>query len=248
MNSDGIDLVFQTLPLSAELDCSYFPERSSILRYCFAEPSFNSFVVEQFLERGYRRSGDLFYKTECKKCRMCIPYRIPLDTFRPNSSQKRNLKFNAELRFSIGSPQPSNLKQSLYLKYIKSRHENLDKKESDESHLETMDSQMYEYINHSLEIEIYDESKLIGFGIIDIGKETISSVYNVFDPDYKKNGLGVFMILKTIEWAKNISSFKYIQLGLFIPEHPKMDYKKNFKPGEILHPLSEKWEDVQFIL
>ncbi|MCG9874648.1 MAG: arginyltransferase [Leptospiraceae bacterium] len=248
LSLDGIDLVFQTLPISTEIDCSYFSERQSILRYCFAEANFNSTVVEHFLERGYRRSGDLFYKTECKSCKMCIPYRIPIDSFQPNSSQRRNLKLNSHIQFTVGSPNQTTFKQNLYIKYIRSRHENKQKEESDSSLLETLDSQMYEYTEHSLEIEIHDGSKLIGFGIIDIGTETLSSVYNVYDPEYKKNGLGIYMILRSIEWASRIESLKYIQLGLFIPGHPKMDYKKSFQPGEILHPLTQKWEDIQFIL
>lgn len=223
----GNDSIFHNFPLTKEISCSYFPERISRLQYCFADEGFDSEIVELFLDRGFRRSTDLFYRTECPKCRMCIPYRIDLNQFMMNSSQKRNLKINADLYYRIRIPEPNLTKQELYLKYIYSRHHNEKESTSDESILETMRAQMYDYIENSLEMEIYHGDILLGFGILDIGSKTISSVYNVYDPENNSRGLGTYMILQSIDWAKRLEGIQYLQLGLFIPGHPKMDYKKN---------------------
>lgn len=248
MISTGNDSIFQNFPLTKEHSCSYFPERISRLQYCFAEEGFDSEIIELFLDRGFRRSADLFYRTECPKCRMCIPYRIEINQFKMNTSQKRNLIRNKDLFYRIRIPESSLAKQELYLKYINSRHNSKLNLDSDESYLDIMKAQMYEYIENSLEIEVYQGDILLGFGILDIGSKTISSVYNVYDPEDPTRGLGTFMILQSIEWAKRVEGIQYIQLGLFIPGHPKMDYKKNFKPGEILFPLNQNWIDAKGIL
>jgi arginine-tRNA-protein transferase len=114
--------------------------------------------------------------------------------------------------------------------------------EDDFSLLETMETQMYTNTESSVEILVREESgNLVGFGILDIGEKNVSSVYNVYDPDYRVRGLGTFMILKSLEWAILEEGLEYLHLGLWIPGHPKMHYKKNFGPGEVLHPLTRSW-------
>lgn len=245
----GIEKFLDKLPISPEESCSYFIDRDSRLRYAIvSQDKISNFTIQVLTNFGYRRSGSIFYNTVCKKCRMCIPYRIHLHSIELNQSQKRNLKHNENLKFIVKEIDPNLEKESLYIRYINAQHPEKNMPNKDDLELlDTMYSQMYSNPSSSLEIEIYDNGKLIGFGILDIGHDLVSAVYNVYDPEYKKHGLGVYMILQSMLWAKN-QGFEYFHLGLYIPGHPKMDYKKNYRKGEILHPITKKWEPISSIL
>lgn len=239
----NIQVIFDNLPVSHEESCSYFPEKLSRLKYAIVEAHLmNDEIVQAFTDRGYRRSSNLFYNTVCKDCHLCIPYRIPLPGFKMNSSQKRNLKKNSNFKTKIQTPEPNAEKERLYIDYMKHCHPNEDSPSYDDEFelLDVMYSQMYSNEDSSLELEVWNEEKLIGFGILDIGKDLVSAVYNVYDPNFRKSGLGIFMILKSIEWAQT-HNFAYFHLGLWIPNHPKMDYKKQFGPSEILDYHTKQW-------
>ena len=66
-------------------------------------------------------------------------------------------------------------------------------------------------------------------------------VYSFFDPALKSRGLGNFMILDQLETCQNLD-LPYLYLGYWVPESPKMSYKKEFKPAEIL--TSRGWRGL----
>jgi len=106
---------------------------------------------------------------------------------------------------------------------------------------------MYSFTTASWELEFYDSDKLAGFGIVDVGEKSVSAVYHVYHPDYESQSFGTFMILKSMDWLRSENLFLYYHLGLWIPGHPKMDYKKNFRPGEILHPITKIWVPAEVV-
>ncbi|WCL48333.1 arginyltransferase [Leptospira sp. GIMC2001] len=242
LNSLRLRSELENLPVSRDHECSYFHDRLSRLQFFFSEKSLEPEEIDVFLNNGFRRSGDFLYRPQCNRCRLCIAYRLPIERFLPNKSQLKNLRKNSHLNYYFHKPKLTREKETLYLRYMESRHE-----ESNIS-IDSMHLQMFTMVDSSLEITVYDNDKLIGFGIIDVGLKNYSAVYNVYDPDYTKNGIGTFMILACIQWGKHEKQMDYFHLGLFIPRHPKMDYKKNFKPAEILHPITKKWLNADTIL
>jgi len=58
-------------------------------------------------------------------------------------------------------------------------------------------------------------------------------VYTFYDPAETARGLGTFAILAQLEWAAR-EGLPHLYLGYWIAEHPKMDYKRRFRPLEIL--------------
>lgn len=249
MSLQGFLNRFSNLKKEEDIPCSYYEDKDASYIYQFIPNSkLNPRIIEYFISFGFRRSGSIFYSTICKKCQQCIPYRVRLKDLKFNSSQRKNLKKNSSITFTVNKPNPTPLKEEIYLRYIRTCHPEDKEFLTDEYILETMYSQMYHTDNSCWELEFYDGSRLVGFGILDIGFKLASAVYNVYDPDYLKRGIGTFMICKTMEWLRSENLFEYYYLGLFLPGHPKMDYKKNFQPGEILHPLTKKWVPVQEIL
>lgn len=80
--------------------------------------------------------------------------------------------------------------------------------------------------------------KLLAFGVLDIlPGQCVSSVYLVWDPDYKELELGKVSALREIVLAKSLG-IKYYYLGLYVPSCSKMLYKASFKPTELLDPMA----------
>jgi len=241
------DTWLETLDFSFEYTCSYFTERTARLKSFEADVKLQKEDCDYLFYKGFRRSDSFYYKPDCKSCHDCIAYRLEVNKLVLSKSQRRILKKNNDLRFTIRTPQASKEKEEIYLKYQYHQHykkpiDKNDKKKFDEKeNLETMYQQMYGNISNSIEMNIYLEDKLLGFAIMDVGSFSLSAVYSVYDVDYNKRSLGIFFILQSILWARE-KKYKYYYLGFYIPNHFKMEYKNKFQPGEVLDYETQEWQ------
>ncbi|PJZ50073.1 arginyltransferase [Leptospira saintgironsiae] len=235
-----------SLPETPESECAYYPKRNSKVKGFFSKEKLPPEILDDLFRFGFRRSGNLFYRTNCSVCSHCLSYRVLLPEFFPSSNHRRLIKKNQDLIVKISPPVIDDDKKNLYVKYQKSRHEG-SYGESESEILETMKFQMYEGSENSGELLLYKNDALLGWILLDLGLETVSAVYSVFDPEESKRSLGNFLILSSILWAKE-NGFKEFQLGLFLPGHPKMDYKKNWKPAEILDRAKGIWKKSESFL
>ena len=91
----------------------------------------------------------------------------------------------------------------------------------------------------------YFHGQLIAVGVLDILPKCLSSVYFFYDPDLSKWSLGTLSALVEINLAGWLSShvigLKYYYLGLYIDDCPKLNYKANFGPSQILDPVQYEW-------
>jgi arginine-tRNA-protein transferase len=83
---------------------------------------------------------------------------------------------------------------------------------------------------------------LVAVGVVDVLPGGLSSVYLFYDPSFARDvlPLGKFAILKEIEWTLQ-NKLKYYYLGYYIDSCPKMRYKADYYPSEILCPVTLKW-------
>jgi arginine-tRNA-protein transferase len=147
-------------------------------------------------------------------------------------SHKRTVRKNEDVGMDIlNQPFITPEKVVLYDRYVKSKHRESTVEESAEA-LNVLLNIHYGY-PHTIEMDYFREGQLIGVGIVDEGRDALSSNYFYYDTDYLDRRLGVFSILKEIELAKILGK-KYYYLGFFIEENPKMSYKKYFRPNETL--------------
>jgi arginine-tRNA-protein transferase len=58
-------------------------------------------------------------------------------------------------------------------------------------------------------------------------------VYSFYEPEAARRGLGTYMILEHINYARRLG-VPYLYLGYWIKGSPKMSYKKRFQPQEQL--------------
>jgi leucyl-tRNA---protein transferase len=109
--------------LSTPSPCQYLPDRIWQLRYELV-PDLRPADYMQRLQQGWRRFGWAMFRPECPSCRMCQALRVPVATFRPNSSQRRTWNRNqAELAVRIGAPSLSRHRLDLWARFHRHGHE-----------------------------------------------------------------------------------------------------------------------------
>ena len=82
-------------------------------------------------------------------------------------------------------------------------------------------------------LELWKDQKLLSVSTCDMLDDGLSAVYTFFEPDEHRRSLGVFAILKQIEYAKALG-LDYVYLGYWVPHSKKMNYKSQYIPFEVL--------------
>ena len=234
------------LPETPDHPCSYFANRTSRLQGFLTGASISQVFTDVLNRCGFRRCGEFFYRPACRGCRACVSYRIPVHSFCLSRSQKRVIARNRGLEMNVDFPRVTPEKEEIYLRYQYAQHfrkpmPGLGQDTFDRAkNLEIMHQQMYTNTGSSLEFEIRQGRRVVGFVVTDAGKTSLSAVYSVYDPDEAHRSLGSQIILSIIKWARE-NGLSEVYLGHYIAGHPKMDYKGRFQPAQILDPDTEEW-------
>lgn len=89
------------------------------------------------------------------------------------------------------------------------------------------------------------DNVLVAVGVVDILPLCLSSVYLFYNPHLPRLELGKLTALYEIQWVQQVSKFaprlSYWYAGLYVHKCPKMLYKRQFEPSELLCPISRKW-------
>ncbi|KAF6265845.1 arginine-tRNA-protein transferase [Scenedesmus sp. NREL 46B-D3] len=90
------------------------------------------------------------------------------------------------------------------------------------------------------------DGKLVAVGVVDVLPRCLSSKYFFWDPDHAWLSLGRYGALREIEWvqqahAGGASDLRYYYLGYYIHTCPKMAYKAEYAPSELLCPQRQVW-------
>lgn len=219
------------LYLSSEHPCGYLAGRPA--RNAYLDPEFTpdrsryAFLLSQ----GFRRSGIYVYKPHCAGCTACVPARIPVQQLQLSRTQRRCLNRNQDVVVSVRR-QLTDEHFGLYGRYLNARHTDGgmtgDNREAFHSFLECA-------WNPPEYWEFRCGEKLLAVAVVDVVANALSAVYTFFDPDESARSLGTLAILhQTLEARRRDLAFLY--LGYWVAESPKMAYKQNFRPLEILTP------------
>lgn len=221
-------------------DCSYLSRRSA--RMVFLDPvqKINTVMLSELSRSGFRRSGDFIYRPECHLCRQCLSSRVPVDAFIANSSQKKAIQKNKDLRVQVRpTHQAQDIHYHLYERYIRLRH-------ADGDMFPPSYEQFEKFLLHSCAdsffLELWKDEQLVSVATCDQLDDGISAVYTFFEPDMSTRSLGVYSILQQIELVKQ-QGLKYLYLGYWVPHSSKMNYKIQYTPLEIL--LDGQWHRFQ---
>jgi len=186
-------------------------------------------LYRRFMDAGFRRSGRVVYQPICAGCRRCVPLRVPVATFAPDKSQRRAWRKNPDLTVEADVPVSTEEKHRLYEKYRRGWHGS-----TDEHDYDAFTTFLYDSPVDTVEFTYRDATgTLLGVGICDVCRESLSSVYFYFDPDAAPRSLGTFSALWEIDWARKLDIPHYY-LGFWVAGCGAMEYKANFKPCEVL--------------
>ncbi|XP_062927985.1 arginyl-tRNA--protein transferase 1 isoform X2 [Mobula hypostoma] len=93
------------------------------------------------------------------------------------------------------------------------------------------------------------DGKIIAVGVIDILPRCVSSVYLYYDPDYAFLSLGVYSAVRevafTTELQKTVPDLCYYYMGFYIHSCPKMKYKGQYHPSDLLCPETYSWVPIE---
>lgn len=73
-------------------------------------------------------------------------------------------------------------------------------------------------------IEIRNENRLIAVGIFDNGEQSIAGIMNFYDPAYRKQSLGKYLMLLKMKYAQQQGKAFYYP-GYLVGGYAKFDYK-----------------------
>jgi arginine-tRNA-protein transferase len=213
--------------------CPYLPGKNSLTQFFIVQEKIGKDQMEELLSQGWRKFGFEFFRPLCLHCQSCIPIRVPVKAFVPSKSQKRCYKKNEDLHVRF---RPLKFKDSIYEIYLD--HNNRFTQPS-LSRTEFIDTFFFSSCP-SLQSEYYLNGKLIAVGFLDVSSSGLSSVYFIYLREHSKRRLGVFSILKEMEYARK-KNLAYYYLGYFIENNHHMAYKNQFTPNEKLNWKNGIW-------
>ena len=215
-----------------DYECSYLKGRQVRMYYKYVSHSnaiFNSAVIQ----RGWRRFGNYYFYPICNGCNECKSLRINVNSFKPSKSQRKAINKNKETKYIIQKPTVTNEHINLYNKY----HKWKEKKDgwryreiSPQEYFENFAEGAYDF---GKEVLYFRDDKLVAIDLIDITQDGISSIYFIYDPDYAHLSLGIYSLIKQVDFAKILKK-DWIYLGYWVDGCKAFEYKTNFKPLEIL--------------
>jgi len=217
---------FPALFLSQDHECGYFKERTARTLFVDPEATVEPEMYNQMLKFGFRRSGNLFYRSYCEGCSDCIPVRVPANDFLPNRTQRRCWHKNSDIECIERPARFYDEHFALFQRYIAGRHEDGNMQTDDK------DTFLNFFISPHMNTRFYElrlARQLVGVYVTDFFDDAMSAVYTFFDPDFKNRSLGVFSILSQLHEAKS-RNLSWLYLGYWIKDCQKMAYKSQYRP------------------
>lgn len=180
--------------------------------------------------QGWRHFGTHFFRYSIGfygfDIRRVIPLRIRLADFAFSKSQRRVLRQNADLVTEIKPLGITPDAERLFLRHKIRFRENIPES-------------LFNFITpneagspcETMQVSVSHNERLIAESYFDVGQSALSGIYAMFDPEYSHRSLGIFTLLKEIEFARETNRDLYY-LGYCYEGNSFYDYKKRFAGTE----------------
>jgi arginyl-tRNA--protein-N-Asp/Glu arginylyltransferase len=194
-------------------------------------------TFDRLSRTGFRRSHAFAYRPACPGCNACVPIRIPTASFRPDRTQRRIARRNADLAGVERPAIATRENYGLFKKYVVERHSDGDMAQMSFGDFRSM---IEDAVDGTRTIEHRDASgRLVAVILADRLADGISAVYSFFDAAQPRRSLGTHVVLDMIERA-TAEGLSYVYLGYWIAGSRKMTYKSRFRPSEVM--IAGAWQ------
>jgi len=197
--------------------------------------------MDMLLADGWRHFGTHFFRYNLgvyeDEIRRVLPLRVRLADFTFSKSQRRVLRRNQDLSVQIRPVEITEETHDLF-----ERHKRRFKGGVPTSIYDFLSSDAAHEPTDGFELRVRSEQKLLAVSFFDVGKHSVSSIYAIFDPEETSRSLGIFTMLKEIEYA-TASGRTFYYHGYAYEGESFYDYKKRFCALECFD-WQENW--IQF--
>lgn len=198
--------------------------------------------LDALLESGWRHFGTEFfrYSLALHDNSICgvVPLRVRVGAFRKSKSLRRIWNRNSDLTVSI---KPTLVDPALIELF--QLHRTRFRENPPDALGDFLSDAPAHVPCENLTVRVSQGEHLLAASFLDLGGNSVSSVYAIFDPRESRRGLGYYTALVEIELATRTGrAFHYLGYAYDVPSH--YDYKRRF-PGLETYDWTRGWQAVE---
>ena len=187
--------------------------------------------LDMLLADAWRHFGTHFFRYNLgvyeNEIRRVLPLRIRLADLKLSKSQRRILRKNSDLDVQIQPIEITYETQDLF-----DRHKRRFKYGVPDTIYDFLSLNPASEPTKGLEVSVRLNDDLLAASFFDVGKHSVSSIYGIFEPTETGRSLGIFTMLREIEYSIETGK-EYYYPGYAYEGESFYDYKKRFSSLEV---------------